>query len=329
MEKPNVQKPNSGSLVWVYPIAFLLACAVLGGGIYLAAAAHVWPLFAAGAACVIAVLVSWPIALSMARSREEAVSAFEKSLAPVNERLQQVSVMLDLISENQLLSDRAKSVAFREKDRDALRRAIQEEMAKQDFEAAASLASEIERSFGYTQEAERFRQEIDTKRNELYRARLGELVAVIDRHTRGENWAEAHKEAERLKALYPNDPQIANLPTEIDARREQHKQRLIESLHDAVARKDTDGGIEIVNQLDMYLSPAEAEKLQDEVRAVFKAKLENLRTQFGIAHQDENHAEELRIAEIIIQDFPNTQMAKELRERISELRRRAAEPAPA
>jgi hypothetical protein len=324
-----VDKPNSASFVWVYPIAFVLACAVLGGGIYLAASSHGWQLFAAGAACVIGVLVTWPLAIAIARSREEAASALEKSLAPVNERLQQCSVMLDLISENQLLSDRAKSVAFREKDRDALRRAIQEELGKQDFEAAASLASEIERSFGYTQEAERFRREIAEKKNELYRAKINEMVGVIDRHTRGENWTEAHREAERLKALYPNDEQVRNLPAEIDARREQHKKRLIESLREAIARKDTDGGIEIVKQLDMYLTPAEAEKIQDDVRSVFKAKLENLRTQFGIAHQEENHQEELRIAEIIIRDFPNTQMAKELRDRLVELRRRASEPATA
>jgi hypothetical protein len=324
-----VDKPNSGSFVWVYPIAFAISCAILAGGIYLAATAHGWQLFAAGAACVIAVLVTWPLAIALARSRDVASDALEKSLTPVNERLQQLSVMLDLISENQLLSDRAKSVAFREKDRDAIRRAIQEEIGRHDFEAATSLANEIERGFGYTQEAERFRQEIEAKKNELYRAKINEHVGVIDRHTRSENWAEAHREAERLKALYPNDEQVRNLGAEIDARREQHKKRLIESLREAIARKDTDGGIEIVKQLDMYLTPAEAEKIQDEVRSVFKAKLDNLRTQFGIAHQEENHAEQLRIAEIIIRDFPNTQMARELRERLGELRRRATEPAPA
>jgi len=324
-----VDKPNSGSLVWVYPIAFLLACVVLGSGIYLAATAHLWHLFAAGAACVIVVLVSWPIAMALSRAREDSAAAFEKSLAPVNERLQQISVMLNLVSENQLLSDRAKSIAFREKDRDALRRAIQEELGKQDFEAATSLANEIERSFGYTGEAERFRNEITKKQTDLHRSKISELVAVIDRHTRAESWPEAHKEADRLKTLYPDDEQIRNLPAEIEARRMQHKQRLIDGLHDAVARKDTDGGIEIVKQLDMYLSPAEAEALQDEVRSVFKAKLENLRTQFGIAHQEEHHSEQLRIAEIIIRDFPNTQMARELRDRLGELRRRASEPAGA
>ena len=65
------------------------------------------------------------------------------------------------------------------------------------------------------------------------------------------------------------------------------------------------------------------------LKVPWNASGENLRTQFGIAHQDENHAEELRIAEIIIRDFPNTQMAKELRDRLGELRRRATEPATA
>ena len=38
-------------------------------------------------------------------------------------------------------NDRAKAVAFRVKDREALKRAISEEMAKQDWEAALALAN--------------------------------------------------------------------------------------------------------------------------------------------------------------------------------------------
>src|SRR5213076_122469 len=127
---------------------------------------------------------------------------------------------------------------------------------------------------------------------------------VIDRLTRTEKWQEAHREAERLKSVFPNDEQVRHLPQEIETRRQQHKQQLIESLHAAVARDDTDGGIEIVKKLDLYLTPAEAEKLQDEVRGVFKKKLENLRTRFSILQRDRNDAEAYKVAEEIVRDFP-------------------------
>src|SRR5690606_23562519 len=87
-----------------------------------------------------------------------------ETLAQINtmltDRLEQTSIMLNLISEQQLLSDQAKRVAFREKDRDALRRAIQEEIARCDWEAASMLVNDIEEEFGYRQEALRFREEI-------------------------------------------------------------------------------------------------------------------------------------------------------------------------
>src|SRR5438093_10622766 len=95
-----------------------------------------------------------------------AVSREDEMANVLSERLQQISVMLNMISENQLLSDRAKSVAFREKDRDALRRAIQEEIGRHDYEAALVLADDIESVFGYKQEADRVRREIEDKRQD-------------------------------------------------------------------------------------------------------------------------------------------------------------------
>ena len=112
----------------------------------------------------------------------------------------------------------------------------------------------------------------------------------------------------------------------MENRRQQHKKQLIDSFHEALARKDTDGAIEIVKKLDLYLTPAEAESLQEAAHGVFKEKLNNLRTQFSVAVQDHNWAEAVRVGDIIIRDFPNTQMAKEVRESMDALRERAANP---
>jgi tetratricopeptide (TPR) repeat protein len=320
------QQRSTASFVWVYPVAFVLSLIILAAGVYLVATGKPWTLLAAGCVAVMGVLVSWPLALTIHGNRQCNEDQIKAALTPINERLEQYSVMLNTISEQQLLSDRAKSVAFREKDRDAVRRALQEEIAKQDWEAALVLVDEMERAYGYRQEADRFRQQINAAHDQFSRRQIADVVAVIDRHTRSEQWQAALREADRLRQMFPNNEQVKNLPVEIEARRQTHKKQLLDSWNEAVNRKDVDGAIEILKKLDLYLTPSEAESIQEQARTIFKQKMENLRTQFSVAVQDHNWQEAIRIGETIMIDFPNTQMAKEVREKMDALRQRANEP---
>jgi hypothetical protein len=278
---------------------------------------------ALGAILLMLVLVSWPIAAAVNSWRREMQQLMSEKLVTMSDTLDQMSVLLNLISEQQLLSERAKGVAFREKERDTLRRAIQEEIARQDWEAAMALANEIEASFGYKSEADRFRGEINMRRSDIVRRQIADAIAGIDRHMRGENWGAATREAERLMAVYPADEQVQRLPQDIEARRQQHKRQLLESWHDSVNRHDVDGAIEILKRLDLYLTPAEAESMQEGARHVFKEKLNNLRTQFSVCVQDHNWNEAVRVGEEIMREYPNTQVAREVREAIDTLRQRA------
>jgi hypothetical protein len=314
------------SATWIYAVAAVLALAILAGGIFLALKKQNWTVLAAGGVALVAVAVTWPLAMSLHEARLESAIRSDDKFGAVAERLEQFSVMMTLISEQQLLSDRAKSVAFREKERDAIRRAIQEEIAHGNFEAAGALANEIEASFGLKQEADRFREDVSNRRAEIVRRQINDAAAVIDRHCRAEQWQQAQREAERLAELFPADEQARNLPAEIEKRRSSHKQQLIQAFQDARARNDIDGSIEIVKQLDIYLTPTEAEAFQEQVRSVFKDKLNNLRAQFSLAVHDQHWADATRIGESIIRDFPNTQMAKEVREKMDALRQRAALP---
>jgi hypothetical protein len=314
--------------MWVYAVALLLAVALVAAGGYLANKQHDWTLLAAGGLALIAVLVTWQLASSLHAGRLEHAIRTDEKFNAVGERLEQFAVMMTLMSEQQLLSDRAKSVAFREKERDAIRRAIQEEIAHGNFEAAAALANEIEASFGLKQEADRFRQDISNRRADIVRKQISDAAAVIDRHCRAEQWQQATREAERLAELFPADEQARNLAVEVEKRRTNHKQQLIQAFQDARARNDIDGSIEIVKHLDIYLTPTEAEAYQEQVRGVFKDKLNNLRAQFSLAVHDQHWAEATKLGETIIRDFPNTQMAKEVREKMDALRQRAAQPEP-
>ncbi len=310
----------------LYAVVLVLAAAIFGVGIYLAAQRQGWAMLAAGSASVVAVLITWPIAAALGHGRAAEARLQQELSTTLAERLQQISVMLNVITEQQMLSDRAKQVAFRDKDRDALRRAIKEDLARRDFEGALVLVDEMERVFGYRQEAATFRDEINDYRQELLRREIVGATAQIDTFCRQEKWSEALREAERLSRIYPGSEQVQHLPQDIETRRQGTKRQLLDAFNEAVARKDVDGGIEILKKLDIYLTRTEAEQLQEAARGVFKEKLNQLAAQFTLAVQDRKWAEAIRVGDIITRDFPNSGIAREVREKMDTLRTKAGEP---
>jgi outer membrane protein assembly factor BamD (BamD/ComL family) len=276
---------------------------------------------------LVAVSVTWPIALALgSRAGGGTKAGSDGALAA---KVDQLSTLLHRMSDQQLLSDRAKHIAYRDKERDALRRAIQEDIARQDWDGAMKLADDIEEEFGYKAEADRFRQEIRQKCEECARKQLDDGLAAIDRHTRAEQWNNALREAEKLLAAFPDHERVRALPQEIETRRQGHKRQLLESWHEAVARHDVDGSIEILKQLDTYLTPKEAEGLQETARGIFREKLNSLGKQFAVSVQEHRWHDALSVGDQIVRDFPNTRIAQEVREKMDVLRKRATEPAAA
>ncbi|MGE5612075.1 MAG: hypothetical protein ACM359_22700, partial [Bacillota bacterium] len=221
------------------------------------------------------------------------------------------------------------AIAFRENEREALRRAIREETAKNDWESALVLAGQIETVFGYKQEADRIREEIRVQREMEVRKQVNEGLVVIDRHCRAEQWTLALHEAERLMTAFPDDAQAQRLPQEIEARRQNLKKQLLQAWNEAVDRHDIDGSIEVLKQLDNYLTPAEAQSIQEQARQVFKDKLLLLGQQFTMAVKNHGWAEAIRLGESIMAEFPNSRMAQEVKEKMDLLRQKAALPEPA
>ena len=319
-------KREVSSLAWLYPVVIaLIAVPAIGAGIYLAATRGNWAMLACGCGVLGLTLAAWPIAKAVEESRESSTACIDDLINPLNERVQQMNVMLNLISEQQLISDRTKQIAYRTRDRDTLRRAIHEEINEKDWEAALALATDMEQVFGYRQEADRFRKEVEQKRSGDLRKHVGEGIAVIDRHVRAEKWQEALAEAHKISQQFPSDEQAHALPQQVEERRAQHKRQLLESFHDAINRHDNDGGIEILRKLDPYLTPAEAESMQEAARNLFKEKLNSLRTQFTLAAQDHNWLDAIRLGDQIITDFPNTRAAQEVRDVMPALQKKLNE----
>ena len=306
----------------LYGIALLVALVMVGLGIYLAVENKSWAMLAAGCASLIGVLVTWALTKSIVQNSASDSRRSSDLGTILSERLQQLSVLLNVVSEQQLLSDRAKQVAFRDKDRDALRRAIKEDLSRKDWEAALALVTDMETTFGYKQEAEQYREEINNHRSEVFRRQIQEMIAKIDIHCRQEKWNEALRESEQLHRHYPENEQVQKLPQEIETRRQATKRQLLDAWNEAIARKDVDGSIEILRKLDLYLTHQEAESMQEAARGVFKEKLNQLRAQFTLAVQDKRFPEAVRVGEVITRDFPNSGIAREVRDIMESLRSR-------
>ncbi len=310
----------------MYLVVLALAAGLTIWGIVLATGGADRMVLATGCLGVLAALLGLARSLESDARSEAMISHSSEVFGPINERLQHISVLLNQVSEQQLLSERTKAVAFRDKERAAMRLAIREEMSKRDWEGALKLVDEIEAVFGYKQEAERFREEIFQQRDTEVRKVVGEGLALVDRHCRDEKWTQALREAERLMQLFPKDVQVSRLPQDIENRRQAHKKQLLDSWNDAVTRHDVDGSIEILRKLDLYLTPQEAVGLQEMARQVFKDKLLLMGQQFTLNVKDHKWADAIKVGESIIKEFPNSRMATEVKDKMDLLRQKAAEP---
>lgn len=241
----------------------------------------------------------------------------------LSEALSSQAAALKEIAGNTRISDVAKSLARRDEELDALRSAIREDLRTENWDAALYLIDEIERRFGCKDEADRCREELDDARAERVEAWLQEAIQIVEGHFQSFDWTRAQGEIDRLKSALPDNPRVLGLEDQMRSLKEKHKDELIASWDEAVRKSDTDHAIDILKELDQYLSPSEARSLQNSARDVFKEKLLQLGVQFQLAVRDHRWQDALETGLELIRDFPNARMASEVREVLDTLRERA------
>ena len=282
-------------------------------------------LLAPGIVVTFIVIVTWMIAAGIWQWKASAEAERANGLRSLDARLQHLTELMGTMGQQQLLSDRAKSVAYRSKDRQALRDAIREEMNAKDWDAALVLANDMEREFGYAQESAVLRAEINNSRADVIRQQVGVVINAVDQHVMAEQWTQAVREAERGLQLFPNEHAVQQLPALIEQRRQQHKKSLRDSMESAARRHDFDGALEILRRLDPYLTPAEATGMQEMVRGLLKDRLNGIRDQITKAIHDNNREEVARLGEIVRTEHPNSRLAIEVPDLLERLRQRDAE----
>ena len=227
--------------------------------------------------------------------------------------------LVDLAS----LSDRAKSLIYREREVEALREVIHHDMVKQDYGAAESLIETLETHWGFSDEAVRLREELAASQKATLEEKIDKAVARIQGIIDQRDWTQAVREAKRIQRVFPDNPKVTGLGGRIEDAYSQYKRELLEAYGEAVKKKDIDRGFELLKELDQYLTPQEAAAMQESARGVTRARLLNLGVQFAIQVTDKNWKQALAVGEQIVSEYPNTRMAHEVESKMELLQARA------
>ena len=248
---------------------------------------------------------------------------FYSLLLDMHELSRRHGELLSRMAENSALSDAAKSLTNRDQEAEALRTAIRADLRTERWEAALALVDGMEGRFGYAEEAANLRKDINDARVEAMRQKLSQATAIIETHLDACEWDQALHEIERLHRALPDEPRVAKLRALYDTTRAARKSALLKDWDSAVERDDVDRAIEVLQDLDSYLTREEARLLEESAREVFKAKLLQLRMQFQFAVNDQRWRDALEIGVHIIEEFPNSRMSHEVAEAMDGLRKRA------
>lgn len=231
------------------------------------------------------------------------------------------------MTENFALSDDARRVVFRKQERELLCKAIEEDIGAEDWEAASVLVGELANRFGYRVEAEEFRSRIDAARRQTVERRVADAISLLDGLIIQRRWDDAVAEAARIRRLYPDSPRTDGLMQRVNTARDSYIQELERSFLMAAQEDRVDEAMRLLQEIDQYLTEQQAAPFREVARGVIGKARENLGAQFKLAVQDRRWRDAALVGEKIIQQFPNSRMAGEVRGLIDGIRTRATQVA--
>lgn len=227
--------------------------------------------------------------------------------------------------EESALSDDARRVLNRARERELLRRAIQEDIDAGEWDAGIVLANELADRFGYRSDAEEFRTKIERVRSDTLKRQVDTAISLLDGLIVQRRWEAAMLEAGRIERLYPEAPRAQGLKERVSKARGHYREDLERRFLQAARDDDIDQAMSLLKELDSYLTPAEAEQFTEVARGVIGKARHNLGAQFKLAVQDRNWTDAAYYGRKILEEFPNSRMAAEVRPAIDGIRERASQ----
>jgi hypothetical protein len=236
-------------------------------------------------------------------------------LEKITETLEKNRSVLTQINQNTRLSEAAKAIAFRDADMQSLRESVFDKLQQQDFDATYEIIDEIARRVEYTGLAEQLRTQANNYRDATDAERVNQVIAHIEKLFESSQWAKSSTQIERLIRDFPKSENAKAMRQKLLDKKEERKKILLNAWDDAIKRQATDRSLEILRELDLYLTPNEGLALQEAAKDVFRNKLHNLGVQFSLAVSGKQWEKAIEAGEQIIRDFPNSRMAEEIHEK--------------
>ncbi|QKK08367.1 MAG: hypothetical protein HND58_09395 [Planctomycetota bacterium] len=286
-------------------------------------------ILAMGALAIVLVLAVAPISFaSVSLGGGGGGGAGGADAAAMVSELTKLRSAVNRLQEYQSLSDDARRVLNRARERDLLVRAIEEDIASEDWDAAVVLCNELANRFGYREDAEQFRQRVEQARSETRDRNVAAAIAALDGLiVQRRRWEHGIAHAESIQRLYPDSSRAAGLRQRVENARDRYKTDLERRFLHAAQSETADEAMSLLKELDAYLTEGEAEPFRELARGVIGKARENLGAAFKLAVRDHRWKDAAGLGERIIADFPNSRMAEEVRSMIGGVRERAAQGA--
>jgi hypothetical protein len=236
-------------------------------------------------------------------------------LEKITETLEKNRSVLTQINQNTRISETAKAITFRDADIQSLRETVFDKLQQQDFDATYEIIDEIARHVEYASLAEQLRTQANNFRDATDAERVNQVIAHIEKLFESSQWAKASTQIERLIRDFPKSENAKAMRQKLLDKKEERKKILLNAWDDAIKRQATDRSLEVLRELDLYLTPNEGLALQEAAKDVFRNKLHNLGVQFSLAVSGKQWEKAIEAGEQIIRDFPNSKMAEEIHEK--------------
>jgi len=240
-------------------------------------------------------------------------------LEAVADALEKISTELTQINHSTRVSETVKAIAFRDADRQSLREAVFDKLQQQEFDAAQEIIDEIAHRPEYSDLAEKLRAQVEKYHTATDQERINQAIAHIEKLLDNCSWARASTQIEGLIKAYPDSEKAKSMRYILHDKKQSRKKILLAAWDDAIQQQETDRSLEILKELDLYLTPNEGLALQEAARDIFRTKLHNLGVQFSIAVTEKQWAGAFNIGQQIIKDFPNSRMSEEIRGKLDVL----------
>ena len=241
-------------------------------------------------------------------------------LEEVTSALEKIGSGLAQINHSTRVSETAKAIAFRDADRQSLREAVFDKLQQQEFSAAEEIINEIAKRPEYKELAEQLRAQTNRYHDATDQERLNQVISHINKLVDDCQWGRASAQIEGLIKAHPDNEQAKAMRQILLDKKQERKRILLAVWDDAIQSQETDRSLEILKELDQYLTPNEGLALQEAARDVFRTKLHNLGVQFAIAVTEKRWVGALEVGQNIIAEFPNSKMSEEIRGKLDVLK---------